>query len=165
MTPRMAPKWHATEWFNTPTPLTLEALRGRVVVLHVFQMRCSGCISRGLPQARRVFELFADAPLSVVGLHAPFERGESAEGASLETFLRAHRISFPVGVDIPNPSGGLMPMTMSAYRMQGTPTTVLIDAAGRLRRQALGPHEDLLLGAEIQTLLLEAQSRKEEALV
>jgi hypothetical protein len=41
--------------------------------------------------------------------------------------------------------------------MRGTPTTVLIDAQGaRLRRQVFGAHDDLLLGAELQTLLLEA---------
>ncbi|MCC6774986.1 MAG: TlpA family protein disulfide reductase, partial [Gemmatimonadaceae bacterium] len=38
----------------------------------------------------------------------------------------------------------------------GTPTTVLIDARGRLRRQLFGVHDDLLLGAEIGTLLVEA---------
>ena len=45
---------------------------------------------------------------------------------------------------------------MRAYAMQGTPTTILIDAQGRLRRQVFGIHDDLLLGADIQGLLLEA---------
>ena len=52
--------------------------------------------------------------------------------------------------------GNPMPRTMSAYQMRGTPTTILIDAAGRLRRQVFGVHDDLVLGAELQTLLLEA---------
>jgi hypothetical protein len=47
---------------------------------------------------------------------------------------------------------------MRAYGMRGTPTTVLIDAQGRLRRQVFGAHDDLLLGAELQTLLLEVAS-------
>jgi hypothetical protein len=47
---------------------------------------------------------------------------------------------------------------MRAYAMQGTPTTVLIDARGRLRRQVFGVHPDLLLGAELQALLLEAEA-------
>jgi hypothetical protein len=50
-----------------------------------------------------------------------------------------------------------MPRTMRAYAMQGTPTTLLIDARGHLRRQVFGVHNDLLLGAEIGTLLVEAQ--------
>ena len=36
-------------------------------------------------------------------------------------------------------------------------STLLIDARGRLRRQVFGVHDDLLLGAGIQTLLLEAR--------
>lgn len=157
MTPRSAPEWHTTEWFNTPKPLTLESLHGRVVLLHAFQMLCPGCVSRSLPQAKRVFELFAGAPLSVVGLHTVFEHHQAMGSESLRAFLTEYRIPFPVGIDAPAPGGGTTPLTMAAYRMQGTPTMVLIDALGRVRRQAFGPHEDLLLGAEIQTLLLEAR--------
>ena len=40
--------------------------------------------------------------------------------------------------------------------MQGTPTLVLIDAQGRLRRQVFGVHDDLLLGADLAQLLAEA---------
>lgn len=44
---------------------------------------------------------------------------------------------------------------MRAWGIQSTPTTVLIDAQGRRRRQVLGVHDDLPLGAEIGTLLAE----------
>lgn len=40
--------------------------------------------------------------------------------------------------------------------MRGTPTTVLIDANGNLRHQLFGVHDDLLLGAQLQSLILEA---------
>lgn len=49
-------------------------------------------------------------------------------------------------------------LTMRAYGMRGTPTTVLIDARGRLRQQIFGVHDDLALGRELQPLILEAQS-------
>ncbi len=49
----LAPPWRTTEWLNTPGPLTLERLRGNVVLLHAFQMLCPGCVSRGIPQAQR----------------------------------------------------------------------------------------------------------------
>ena len=157
MAPRAAPEWHTTDWLNTSTPLTLERLRGRVVLLHAFQMLCPGCVSRGIPQAQRVAEAFAGAPLTVVGLHTVFEHHEAMKLASLKAFVHEYRIRFPVGVDAPDPDGGFLPRTMKAYAMQGTPTTVLIDAQGRLRRHVFGPHDDLLLGAELQTLLLEAR--------
>ncbi len=159
MKPRPAPEWRTTDWLNTPEPLTLERLRGRVVLLHAFQMLCPGCVARGIPQAQRVAELFAGAPLVVVGLHTVFEHHDAMKLESLRAFLHEYRVHFPVGVDAPDPNGDPIPQTMKAYAMQGTPTTVLIDAHGRLRRQVFGAHEDLALGAELQTLLLEARSQ------
>jgi len=44
---------------------------------------------------------------------------------------------------------------MAAYRMQGTPTLLLIDRSGQLRRQVFGYLPDLQLGAEIMQLLWE----------
>lgn len=156
MEPRPAHEWLTTTWFNTPEPLNLERLRGRVVVLHAFQMLCPGCVAHSIPQAQRVAELFKSAPLAVIGLHTVFEHHAAMGLESLRAFLHEYRVRFPVGVDAPGPDGDPIPRTMRAYAMQGTPTTVLIDARGQLRRQVFGVHDDLLLGAEIGTLLLEA---------
>ena len=155
MDPKPAPERQTTAWLNTDTPLDLEQLRGRVVVVHAFQMLCPGCVSHGIPQAQRIAELFARAPLTVVGLHTVFEHHEAMGVEALRAFVQEYRIRFPVGVDAPGPDGDAMPRTMRAYGMQGTPTIVLIDAQGRRRRQVLGVHDDLLLGAEIGTLLAE----------
>ncbi len=156
MQTKLAPELTTTQWFNTPSPLTLEKLRGRVVLIHAFQMLCPGCVARGIPQAQRVAELFEGAPLTVIGLHTVFEHHEAMQESSLRAFLHEYRITFPVGIDAPGPNGDPLPVTMRAYGMRGTQTTILIDANGRLRRQVFGVHDDLLLGAEIQTLLLEA---------
>lgn len=158
----LAPPWTTTDWLNTPGPLTLEQLRGKVVLVHAFQMLCPGCVARGIPQAQRVAELFVGTPLVVVGLHTVFEHHDAMRLASLKAFLHEYRVRFPVGVDAPDPGGEPIPQTMRAYGMRGTPTTVLIDARGRRRRQLFGVHDDLLLGAELQTLLLEAAATVDE---
>ena len=152
---RPALDWQTTTWLNTPEPLDLTRLRGRVVFLHAFQMLCPGCVSHGIPQAQRVAEIFQAAPLTVVGLHTVFEHHAAMQLESLRAFVHEYRIRFPVGVDAPGTDGDPMPRTMRAYAMQGTPTAVLIDARGRLRKQMFGVHDDLLLGAEIGALLLE----------
>jgi hypothetical protein len=51
---------------------------------------------------------------------------------------------------------------MRRYALQGTPTLLLIDAAGRLRRQTFGHVSDLQLGAEIMSLIREASSDARE---
>ena len=122
-------------------------------------MLCPGCVTHALPQAKRVAELFADKPLTVVGLHTVFEHHGAMGLASLRAFVHEYRIRYPVGVDMPSDDGQPIPRTMQAYAMQGTPTTVLIDAQGRLRMQVFGVHDDLLLGAEIATLLGEVPFR------
>ncbi|WP_414901776.1 peroxiredoxin family protein [Sphingomonas flavalba] len=153
---RPAPELDVTEWLNTPEPLSLSALRGRVVVAEAFQMLCPGCAQMALPQLARVHEQFSRMGVAVLGLHTVFEHHE-AQGprSALEAFLREYRYSFPVGIDRPAPEGRGMPVTMAAYRMEGTPTLILIDRHGRLRRQAFGHVPDLQLGAEIMALIAE----------
>ena len=46
-------------------------------------------------------------------------------------------------------------MTMRTYGMRGTPTLLLIDRRGDLRRHAFGAEEDMAVGAAIGALLSE----------
>jgi hypothetical protein len=85
-----------------------------------------------------------------------FEHHAANRPATLSAFSHEYRLDFPIGIDAPDPYGGPIPMTMAAYAMQGTPTLLIIDAAGRLRRQAFGPIEDIVLGADIALLTAEA---------
>lgn len=153
---RPAPGWTIAHWLNAKAPLSLAALRGRVIFVTAFQMLCPGCVSTGLPQAQRVRATFGESDLAVVGLHTVFEHQE-AQGSkeALAAFLHEYRIGFPVGIDAQSAGGGV-PQTMRAYNMQGTPTTLLIDREGRLRLHKFGHVDDLLLGASIATLLGEA---------
>jgi hypothetical protein len=147
----LAPEWLTTEWFNTPSPLSLEALRGRVVMLTAFQMLCPGCVSDGLPQAQRVTATFKSSDLAVIGLHSVFEHHEAMGPNALRAFLHEYKIRFPVGVD--RPDGLSLPHTMRTYGFQGTPTTLLFDRAGQLRRHVFGHIPDLQLGAELMALI------------
>ena len=156
--PTVAPEWETVAWLNSREPLSLFRLRGRVVLLHAFQMLCPGCVAHGLPQAMRAAHLFSGEALTVVGLHTVFEHHEAMKIESLRAFLHEYRIHFPIGIDAPGENGDLIPRTMKSYAMQGTPTTILIDSQGNWRRQVFGAYDDLLLGAEIGTLLSESRA-------
>ena len=127
----------------------------RVVVVEAFQMLCPGCVQHGLPQVQRIHDAFSREDVMVLGLHTVFEHHAAMTPVSLEAFLHEYKVTFPVGVD--KAQGVGMPVTMSAYGMQGTPTLVLIDGQGRLRNQWLGVVPDLILGAEIMRLILEGR--------
>lgn len=151
--PALAPLWCTSEWLNTPAPINLEAQRGHVVVACAFQMLCPGCVAHAIPQMKAVHDLFGPQGVVVVGLHTVFEHHEAITVAALRAFVHEYGIRFPVGVDMPADDGGHIPQTMEAYQMQGTPTLLLIDRAGQLRRQIFGHVPDLLLGAEIMRLV------------
>ena len=150
-----APAIIAEQWYNACQAPNLNQLRGRVVVVEAFQMLCPGCVQHGLPQVQRIHDAFSREDVMVLGLHTVFEHHAAMTPVSLEAFLHEYKVTFPVGVD--KAQGVGMPVTMSAYGMQGTPTLVLIDGQGRLRNQWLGVVPDLILGAEIMPLILEGR--------
>ena len=143
--------WTIAHWLNTPAPITIESLRGRAVLAVAFQMLCPGCVSQGLPQAQKARATFREEDLAVIGLHTVFEHHEAqGSAAALAAFLHEYRIKFPVGIDAQQ-SG--IPVTMRAYGMRGTPTTLLYDRAGRLRMHQFGHVDDMALGASIMMAL------------
>jgi peroxiredoxin len=154
-----APPWTTREWFNTEQTVQLADLRGKVVLLHAFQMLCPACVHHGLPQAQRVHAMFAAQAVAVIGLHTVFEHHAAMTPVSLLAFLHEYRLTFPVGVDAPSTdAGNPVPVTMQAYGMQGTPSLVLIDGNGHVRQHAFGAMDDLALGAAIAALVV-AQPR------
>ena len=142
-------------WFNAQQPLTLNGLRGRLVVLHAFQMLCPGCVSYGLPQGVRIHRVFPHERVAAIGLHTVFEHHDVMGSEVLRAFLHEYRIPFPVGIDRAVP-GGPVPMTMQAYGLRGTPSAVVFDRGGRVRLNHFGQIDDLQLGAVIGHLLTEA---------
>jgi peroxiredoxin len=151
----LAPELAVAQWFNTPEPLTLSALLGRVVLIHAFQMLCPGCVSHGTPQAEKAHRMFKSSDLQVIGLHSVFEHHEAMTPVSLAAFIHEYRLSFPIGVDQPG-DGNPMPLTMERYRMRGTPTAILIGRDGIIRHHGFGQEEDMALGARIATALVES---------
>ena len=150
--------WTTSRWFNHDgAALQPDRLRGRVVVLHAFQMLCPACVHHGLPQAQRIEATFAADDVAVIGLHTVFEHHAAMTPVSLEAFLHENRIRFAVGVDAAAANtADPVPVTMRCYGFQGTPSLVLIDRLGRVRRHAFGVEEDLTVGAAIAALLAEA---------
>lgn len=86
-------------WLNAPGPVTLAALRGKVVAVYAFQMLCPGCVAHALPQARELGKHFGSSELAVLGLHTVAEHDEAMNECALAAFLHEYRIGFPVGVD------------------------------------------------------------------
>lgn len=156
-----APKLAVSQWFNTEIELNLEQLRGRPVLVHAFQMLCPGCVAHAIPQTQKAQAIFAQTDIQVLGLHTVFEHHEAMTPIALKAFLHEYGIKFPVGVDTPSPQGDI-PLTMAAYGMRGTPTTILINRAGYVTNNLFGQIEDMALGSMIQSLLSENPVNSED---
>jgi thiol-disulfide isomerase/thioredoxin len=143
----LAPELDLSTWIGTPS--SLESLRGRVVLIEAFQMLCPGCIRYGLPQAQRVQRGFPE--VAVVGIHTVFEHHEVTGQDALKVFLSEFGIDFPVRIY--RHDGEAIPVTMRRYGLRGTPSTLVIDKAGRLRFSHFGAVDDLVLGVVLGGLL------------
>ena len=158
--PEKPPELTVTRWLNAREPITLAALKDKVVVLTAFQMLCPGCVEHGLPQAKRLRERFNPDQVAVIGLHTVFEHHEVMTPAALEVFMHEYKWPFAVGIDTPDSDG--VPKTMAAYQMQGTPTLLLFDRAGRLRRHYFGRPDDIMLASEIMAMAIEDKGAPRE---
>ncbi|MEZ5925691.1 MAG: TlpA disulfide reductase family protein [Hyphomicrobiaceae bacterium] len=154
------PEFTVAGWLNADEAPTLNGLKGKVVVVLAFQMLCPGCVSQALPQLQRLRERFGEEDVAVLGLHTVFEHHEVMTPKALEAFVHEYRFSFPIGIDRPQDAG--LPETMLAYEMRGTPTLLIFDREGRLRRHYFGRPDDLVLGAEIAAMVLETDARQTE---
>jgi AhpC/TSA family len=159
--PENPPELDVAAWLNAETPPTLKSLQGKVVMLAAFQQHCPGSLKHALPQAARIAGAFSDDEVVVIGLNTPFEQPDKQGKADLEAFVAEHGLSFPVALDRAGGKGSL-PKTMEAYEIQGTPTVLIFDRQGRLRRHYLGQVDDLRLGAELMALTIEARDAPRE---
>jgi thiol-disulfide isomerase/thioredoxin len=139
-----APEFAGIEqWLNSP-PLTLSALRGKVVLVDFWTYSCINCV-RTLPYVTQWYEKYKDKGLVVVGVHTPeypFEKSTANVQASLKRF----GIRYPVAQDNAY-------ATWDAYKNQYWPALYLIDANGKIVYQHFGEGQYAETEAQIQKLL------------
>ena len=119
------------EWINS-APLSLSALRGRVVLVDFWTYSCINCL-RTLPHLKDWDRAYRDDGLTIVGVHAPefaFER----EPDNVRAAVRKLGIRYPVALDNDF-------VTWSAYSNQYWPAKYLIDRTGRVRFVHFGEGE------------------------
>jgi thiol-disulfide isomerase/thioredoxin len=118
----------ATAWLNTTAPLSLAALRGKVVLLDFWTYGCVNCM-HVLPDLKRLEAKYRDE-LVVIGVHSPkFENEKSVE--NLRRIVQRYGIAHPVAQDADF-------RIWRAYTVRAWPTLVLIDPAGYVVATAPG---------------------------
>lgn len=159
--PEAPPELEIARWLNTDANPTLAGLKGKVVVMSVFQMLCPGSVRHALPQAARLAAGFETSEVQVIGLHSVFEEHDKQGPEALSGFLAEQELPFPVAIDASDARD--LPKTFMSYEVQGTPTVLIFDRQGRLRRHYLGQVDDIRIGAEVMALALEDADSPREA--
>jgi len=132
LTGEEAPEWTISDWINGD-PGTVQSHKGRVLVLHFFQMWCPGCNEFTIPVMHRWQDLWGDREdFMIVSIHSVFEGHEHQTPERLRKFLRRNNIWHPVGIDAYAGGSETVPTTMLTYQTLGTPQVVVIDKEGLL---------------------------------
>jgi len=136
----------ATSWLNSP-PLTVDDLRGKVVVVQFWTFTCINWL-RTLPYVRAWSEKYRGDGLVVVGVHTPeFDFERDVDGIREAT--RRRGIEYPVAVD----------SDYAVWRLfanQYWPALYFVDAEGAIRHHHFGEGEYERSERVIQALLAEA---------
>ncbi|KJC52308.1 cytochrome c biogenesis protein DipZ [Bradyrhizobium sp. LTSP857] len=139
----------AQTWLNSP-PLTLEQLKGKVVLVDFWTYSCINCL-RSIPYVRAWAEKYRDRGLVVIGVHAPefaFERNVD----NIKNAMATLKIGYPVAVDNDY-------KIWRSFENQYWPAHYFIDANGKVRHHHFGEGEYAESERVIQTLLAEAGSK------
>jgi thiol-disulfide isomerase/thioredoxin len=139
-----APDFHGiARWLNSK-PLTLQGLRGRVVLIDFWTYSCINCL-RTLPHIRAWDKRYRDAGLTIVGVHSPefaFERVPS----NVRENVRKLGVRYPVALDNDF-------VTWQSWHNQYWPAKYLIDKRGNVRYFHFGEGEYSKTEDAIRTLL------------
>ncbi|MGA2757803.1 MAG: cytochrome c biogenesis protein CcdA [Solirubrobacteraceae bacterium] len=148
-----APQFVGTEdWFNTPgdRPLTLTALRGRVVLIDFWTYTCINCI-RTLPYLEAWNARYASKGLTIVGVESPEFQFEKDAG-NVENAIKQFGIRYPVVQD-----NNLD--TWNAWANEYWPADYLIDKTGQVRYATFGEGDYTTTEAAIRALLAQAGAK------
>ncbi len=143
-----APEFAAGAWINSE-PLTLKALRGRVVLVEFWTFGCYNCRNT-LPAVKKWDAQYREKGLTVVGVHSPeFDREKKIENVRRE--VASLGIQFPVVTDNEFE-------TWRAYKVEAWPTIFVLDKSGRVRGKQVGEGAYAQTEQLIQKLLAEQTS-------
>lgn len=136
-----------TKWLNTPTPISLSSLRGKVVLIDFWTYTCINCI-RTLPYVTSWYDSYHNQGFVVIGVHTPEFQFEHDSG-NVEKAIAMYHIHYPVAQDNNY-------ATWNAFSNQYWPAEYLIDQSGMIRRTEFGEGNYDETDKAIRELLKEA---------
>ncbi|WXU00347.1 MAG: Thiol-disulfide oxidoreductase ResA [Catillopecten margaritatus gill symbiont] len=135
-----APDFDVATWINGDG-VSIEDLRGKVVIVDFFQLWCPGCNTFTIPLMhkweKKYQQQIKEGKLEILSIHTVFEGHSIQTLTALKAFLKIRGIDHLVGNDRLI-KGERLPETMKKYNTRGTPEVAIIDKNGIIRFQRFG---------------------------
>ena len=136
---------HTLPWLNCDRPLSLNELRGQIVLLDFWTYGCINCL-HVIPDLQHLEQKYADQ-LTIISIHtAKFDHEQKRE--SIQQAILRYGITHPVVVDRDR-------ALWDQYAVRAYPTFVLIDPQGYVVATVAGEGRRQLLDDVIQRLIEE----------
>lgn len=124
-----APSFEFDAWLNSP-PLSLEDLRGKVVLVRWWTETCPFCASSA-PALRALDTIYSDQGLEVIGVYHPKEDRDSPLNIErVERAVAARELDFPIAIDWDWRNGTLKDWWLTGPDRPATSVTFLLDKHG-----------------------------------
>ena len=139
-----APELVGITGFDNTAPLTLQSLRGGVVLVDFWTYTCINC-RRTFPFLRALQKTYSGAGLTILGVHSP-EFGFEKVHANVARAVHELNVTWPVAED-PEMA------TWQAFQNQYWPADYLIDRTGKVRYFHFGEGNDDEIEQAVRDLL------------
>lgn len=117
-----------TNWINS-SPLTLDKLKGKVVLVDFWTYSCINCI-RSIPFVEKWYQTYQSQGLVVLGINTP-EFAFEHNPTNVAVAVKSDGITYPVALDNDY-------ATWNAFNNNSWPADYLVDKQGNIRYVALG---------------------------
>lgn len=128
---RAAPELKKIKGWKNGGPVTLQSLKGRVVMLDFWGYWCGNCLA-AMPDLMKLHDKYADKGLTIIAIHDDSTESIAEMDKKLvqtrKGYWRGRDLPFLVALD----GGGRDSGTIAEYGIRSYPTTILIDKAGNI---------------------------------
>ncbi|HZZ42102.1 MAG TPA: TlpA disulfide reductase family protein [Tepidisphaeraceae bacterium] len=114
------------EWINSDKPLAWSDFKGKVVLVDFFADWCGPC-RNDLPKLADLHKQSKGNDITIIAIHPA-----GSQRANIDKVLKNFGLTYPICIDIPDPTNAAWGMLYAAYHIYGIPHAFVVDRSGNI---------------------------------